>query len=212
MSQRIKTKVMTEVSLLLAVGFVLKLMTDLVTRTALSFLFIDLLMLVTIVILYRNPQWKVALSVAIIEGVMSATLFTVTDMWFIRPIIVLIAFGLIKWVQKRKWKETTKFMTVCFFTSKFTVLAVSMILMGVVMLAPQLFGFEMIMGQLENYQSMGMLSEEQMLLLTENMQIFMVIALALMGLLYAYIPAFVHMFFGWLLAKALKMNKVKEEQ
>lgn len=212
MSQRMKTKVMTEVSLLLAVGFVLKLMTDLVTRTALSFLFIDLLMLVTIVILYRNPQWKVALSVAIIEGVMSATLFTVTDMWFIRPIIVLIAFGLIKWVQKRKWKETTKFMTVCFFTSKFTVLAVSMILMGVVMLAPQLFGFEMIMGQLENYQSMGMLSEEQMLLLTENMQIFMVIALALMGLLYAYIPAFVHMFFGWLLAKALKMNKVKEEQ
>lgn len=212
MSQRMKTKVMTEVSLLLAVGFVLKLMTDLVTRTALSFLFIDLLMLVTIVILYRNPQWKVALSVAIIEGVMSATLFTVTDMWFIRPIIVMIAFGLIKWVQKRKWKETTKFMTVCFFTSKFTILAVSMILMGVVMLSPQLFGFEMIMGQLENYQSMGMLSEEQMLLLTENMQIFMVIALALMGLLYAYIPAFVHMFFGWLLAKALKMNKVKEEQ
>lgn len=208
LSNRLNTRMMAEISMLLSLGFALKLVTDILTRTVASFLFIDFLLLMTVVIVYLYPKLKVVIIVAAIETVVSATLFTLTDMWFVRPIIVFIAFGVIRFVMKKNWKEQTKFVVACFLTSKLTIVAVSFILIAVLYIHPTLLGFDGILNQLQGYNSL--ISEEQLLFLEDNFEIIMTASLLLMALLYAYIPAFMHLFLGLAVFKIL--NKVKNKQ
>lgn len=206
LKSKINSRIIAEVSMLLALGFVLKLVTDLLTRTVASFLFVDFLLLITVIILYRYPFFKVAVAVAFVETIVSATLFTMTDMWFIRPIIVLIAFVVIRIVQKRSWEERTKFIWACFFTSKLTIIAVSAVLMGILFVSPELLGLDAALAQLSD----SMLSAEQVLFLEENFVLLLACSLVLLAFLYSYIPAFVHLFLGMLAFAALqKVNPPK---
>lgn len=206
MKNKFNSRMIAEISMLLALGFVLKLVTDLLTRSVASFLFVDFLLLITVVVLYRYPLFKVAVAVAFVETIVSATLFTMTDMWFVRPVIVLIAFVVIRIIQKRSWKERNKFIWACFFTSKLTIIAVSAILMGILFVSPDLLGLDAALAQLSD----SMLSTEQVLFLEENLVLLLACSLVLLAFLYSYIPAFVHLFLGMLAFKALQKIENKK--
>lgn len=197
-------RMIAEIAMLLALGIVLKLTTDLVMRTVASFLFVDFLLLITVVILYRHPYLKVAFVLLVVETVVSATLFTLTDMWFVRPIVVLIAFGVIRVVQKKLWKERTKFVWACFLTSKLTIVSVSALFMGVLLINPEILGLSAALSQLGE----SVLTVEQATFLEENYKVLLASSLFLLAFIYAYIPAFVHLFLGMLIFSALqKVNK-----
>lgn len=197
----------SEISILLAMGFAVKMVSDLVTRTALTFLFIDFLMLTAIVILYRFPKFKVALLVAVIQTAVSGTLFTATDMWFIRPVVVIIAFGIVVFVKRRKWKEQTQFIWACFLTSKLTILSISFIFILILLIMPELLPFGTVEGLTAQSDMFG---PNEVALLEDNFKLIIICLLLAMGFIYAYIPAFVHLLGGIIVFKVLKRIERKK--
>lgn len=201
------TRMISEISILLAMGFAVKMVSDLVTRTALTFLFIDFLMLTAIVILYRFPKFKVALLVAVIQTAVSGTLFTATDMWFIRPVVVMIAFGIVVFVKRRKWKEQTQFIWACFLTSKLTILSISFIFILILLIMPELLPFGTVEGLTAQSDMFG---PNEVALLEDNFKLIIICLLLAMGFIYAYIPAFVHLLGGIIVFKVLKRIERKK--
>lgn len=204
---KMNTRMISEISILLAMGFAVKMVSDLVTRTALTFLFIDFLMLTAIVILYRFPKFKVALLVAVIQTVVSGTLFTATDMWFIRPVVVMIAFGIVVFVKRRKWKEQTQFIWACFLTSKLTILSISFIFILILLIMPELLPFGTVEGLTAQSDMFG---PNEVALLEDNFKLIIICLLLAMGFIYAYIPAFVHLLGGIIVFKVLKRIERKK--
>lgn len=207
MKQKISTKMISEIGLLIALGVVFKIVTDIVFRTGLSFLFIDLTLLVTVVILYRYPLVKIALMVGFIQMAISAMFFMTTDIWFMRPVIALLGIGFIKLLQKRKWKDQTKFIWSVFLTSKFTVLAVSIVLIIAILFFPNFINYETVMGTFE-----AGIDEEILWIIEGNFVLLMICAAVLLGLIYAYIPAFANMFIGFLFFKFVGKRIFKEKE
>lgn len=204
---KMNTRMISEISILLAMGFAVKMVSDLVTRTALTFLFIDFLMLTAIVILYRFPKFKVALLVAVIQTAVSGTLFTATDMWFIRPVVVMIAFGIVVFVKRRKWKEQTQFIWACFLTSKLTILSISFIFILILLIMPELLPFGTVEGLTAQSDMFG---PNEVALLEDNFKLIIICLLLAMGFIYAYIPAFVHLLGGIIVFKVLKRIERKK--
>lgn len=207
MKNKMNTRMISEISILLAMGFAVKMVSDLVTRTALTFLFIDFLMLTAIVILYRFPKFKVALLVAVIQTAVSGTLFTATDMWFIRPVVVMIAFGIVVFVKRRKWKEQTQFIWACFLTSKLTILSISFIFILILLIMPELLPFGTVEGLTAQSDMFG---PNEVALLEDNFKLIIICLLLAMGFIYAYIPAFVHLLGGIIVFKVLKRIERKK--
>lgn len=198
------TKMTTEISFLLALGVILKIITDMIFRTGLSFLFIDLTMIITVFILYRYPTFKVALLIAFAQTIYHGLLFTTTDIWFIRPIIVLLAFGFMKLLAKRKHR----FIYTVFLTSKFTFITISLLFILIVFAFPQLINYDTISQQSE----MLLDNREFSIILEENFKLIMLTAAVILGLLYAYIPAFANMFIAWMFYKTAGKRIFKETE
>lgn len=205
MDNNISTKMTTEVSFLLALGVVLKIVTDMIFRTGLSFLFIDLTMIITVFILYRYPIFKVALLVAIAQTIYHGLLFTTTDIWFMRPFIVLLAFGFMKLLINKKHK----FIYTVFLTSKFTVLLVSIVFMLIVFMMPQVLNYETFMQVAD--PSGALEGSPAAIIIEENFKLVMFTVALIFGLLYAYIPAFANAIIALIFYKTAGKRLFKEK-
>ena len=94
-----KTKDLTFVALLLTVGVVLKALTDSFMRTALFFLMWDPLTIINTCIFMKYKDKKYLFAIIVVETVLAATIFTTTDIFFLRPLDVIITY-LVCWLIK----------------------------------------------------------------------------------------------------------------
>lgn len=199
------SKDLTYIAIVLAIGAVLKLLTDIFTRTILFFLFIDPLLLTSVFLLLKYPKLKVAIGVAVVQTILGVSLFFATDMWFIRPIIVLICFIFVKIFYKTKMNIEKKYMYASFCSSLTTIVMVALVLIGIVLFIPQLFPMQEVMQQMSVFGSQ--LPIESQSLINENAISLIVIALSAMALFFSFIPAFTHMFLAFLISKIFKIEK-----
>ena len=70
-----KTKDLTYIAIVLAIGAVLKLLSDLFTRTVLFFLFIDPLLLTDVFLLLKYPKIKVTLIITAVQSILGVHYF-----------------------------------------------------------------------------------------------------------------------------------------
>lgn len=207
-----KTRDLTFISIMLAVGVVLKLVTDVIFRTFLFMFFIDPLILIDVYLLIKYPKFKVALSVAAVQTLLSATLFMNTDMWFVRPFIVLIAFVIVKLFSKKKQiTETKKYMFSCFFTSMFTIFLVCLILIGVILFVPDFFPMAEVQSQMASMSQDMPLNAEQRDLINNSLEELMIISLSITAIIFSLIPATIHMLLAFIISKTVKSHKKKQK-
>jgi len=200
-----KTKDLTYIAIVLAIGAVLKLLSDLFTRTVLFFLFIDPLLLTAVFLLLKYPKIKVALIITAVQSILGVTLFLTTDMWFIRPVIVLLCFIFVKIFNKTKLTIEKKYMFSCFFSSLTTIIVVALVLIGIVLFIPQLFPMDEVMQQISVFGNN--LPIQSQMLIAENTISLILIALGVMGVFYSFIPASTHLFLAFLISKIFKIEK-----
>lgn len=205
------TKELTTISMFLGLGVVIKLLSDILTRTVLSFLFIDPLTIVTVFLLYKFPRFKNAVLLAIGETTISLILFTATDIWFLRPVMVFIAYGVVKFFKGRKYKDVTKFMWSCFFAVKFNILAISVIFLGLLFIAPDLLPIQEISNSLTSTGKEMGLGTTELSLIQDNLTLIMLMSILIIGVIYAYIPATAHLIIGYFIGKHLLPKTKKEE-
>lgn len=92
MRQKTDTKSITFIALLLALGVVLKALTDGFMRTVFFFLMWDPLTIVNTCIFLKFKEKKYLFAVMVVETVLAATLFATTDIYFLRPFDILVTY------------------------------------------------------------------------------------------------------------------------
>ena len=120
---KLKTKDLTFVSLLLTVGVVLKALTDSLMRTALFFLMWDPLTIINVCIFSKYKHKKYLFAIMVVETVLAATIFTTTDIFFFRPIDILLTY-LICCVFIKKDRIKLKYFLSTFVTLLFNIVGI----------------------------------------------------------------------------------------
>lgn len=110
---KMKTKDLTFVSLLLTVGIVLKGLTDSLMRTALFFLMWDPLTIINVCIFLKYKDKKYLFAIMVVETVLAATIFTTTDVFFFRPIDILMTYFICTIIKKERVKLKYFLSTFC---------------------------------------------------------------------------------------------------
>lgn len=133
---KMKTKDLTFVSLLLTVGIVLKGLTDSFMRTALFFLMWDPLTIINTCIFLKYREKKYLFGVMVVETVLAATIFTTTDIFFFRPIDILITYFICMFIKKGKVK--LKYFLSTFCTLFFNIFGI----LGLLFLSPAMLNID----------------------------------------------------------------------
>lgn len=131
-----KTRELTEITMLLILGLIIKVLTDIFTRTFFSFLLLDPFSFMNVVILIKYPKWKNMILLCISETILSLFFFISTDIWFLRPIFILITFFSVLLINNLFKTKNIKFR---YLSSIFASRFITFFLLGIIMLL--LFNF-----------------------------------------------------------------------
>ena len=176
-----QTKNMTFIALLLATGIVFKAVTDSFMRTIFFFLMWDPLIIVNSCIFMRFKEKKYLFSVMVVETVLAATLFATTDIYFLRPLDVLVTYLVCNFIKSNNYK--LKY----FLSTFFSLLSNILIILLLFFLFPNVIGIEMT----EIEQLMEVLKECSL-----GLKIFTGIFSTIVISLWVSIPSCLNMFFG----------------
>ena len=200
-----RTRDLTYISIVLGLSVIFKFLTDILTRTVLFVFFIDPFLLTAVFILLKYPKFKVAIILAISQTVLSAMFFMATDMWFIRPFIVLLCFLSVKIIHKVKVSIEKKYMFASFLSSMSTIIMVSIVLIIIVLFMPNLFPMEEIQQQMALLS--GNISEQGQDMMANDFLSLIIISLVVMAFIFSFIPATAHLLLALLISRVFKIEK-----
>lgn len=131
-----KSKELTFIALSVALGLVIKMVTDTFMRTFLFFLMWDPLMIINTCIFIKFKNRHHIIPLVIIETMMAAVLFMNTDIYFLRPFSVIITYLACRFIKTKK--ITTKYFWATFCSLLFNLSAIFLLFL----LFPQILNID----------------------------------------------------------------------
>lgn len=175
----------TKISLLIALSIIIKLVTDIFTRSFLMFLFIDPIIMFTAYIIVYHSKLNMAIILSVLQTLLSYLIFPTTDIWFIRPFIPIICFLYVSRLNKKDIPTNKKVSKAVFICSYMSILLTALTLVFFLFMMPSLFPMDTIVSTLAKFNDIVDVG---------TLKNVMAVILIIMGFIYSFVPAFSNMF------------------